>query len=154
QSRFTHLPQVAGYAYLLGVPMVALGSGEPEVLENTIVLANPDGHEVHDIDRPGGVAGRIPRAHEADALVVNEAAARMHHWRVGTKLPVAFPLVQDLDSPEVALKHALRRTLTVVGIVRPLDDATRAADDPRLQATLMFTRSLSRILNERGGFYD
>ncbi len=53
----------------------------------SLILGNPDGHELHSVDRPGVVAGRIPDPSDETALVINETAARLHHLTVGSRLP-------------------------------------------------------------------
>ena len=75
------LPQVAEFTQGLAAPMVPLDAeGRPdfaalESVRGTNVMENPDGSELHEIDRPAIVAGRLPAPNELDALVINETAA-------------------------------------------------------------------------------
>ena len=145
-------PEVADWARLEGVVMLPiLANGRPDVsfmasATGSIVLSNPDGHELHTIDRPGVVAGRVPDPSDTTALVVNETAARLHHLRIGQQLRLRFFRVQDLQqgSPSNLPKPGAEYTMRIAAIVRPFDDATRASDDPRLTPSFMLNASLSR----------
>ena len=155
------LPQVAESTKGLAAPEVPVGAnGRPdfgalESVHGNIVFENPDGYELHGIDRPAVIAGRIPATDEINALVVNEAAAKFNHLRVGSRLKVAFfdaPAAQSSNDAAIP-KLQDPTTLTVVGIIRPLDDATRAADDPRLSSMYFLTQSLSRRIAKLGYLY-
>src|SRR5262249_55447847 len=151
-SALEQRPEVADWARLAGVVMLPLGAGgKPDVAflaspVGSLILANSDGNELHTIDRPGVVAGKIPAREDTPALVVNERAAHEHHLHVGSQLRVGFFRVQDLQqsSPNHVPAPAAAYTLRVAAIVRPFDDATRAADDPRLGASFVLGQSLSQ----------
>jgi len=154
-------PEVADWARLAGVVMVPLlPNGRPNVSfiespQGNLVLSNPDGNELHTIDRPGVVAGRIPDRSDTTALVVNETAARLHDLRVGSRLRVGFFRVQDLpESPTGKIpKPAAEYTLHVAAIVRPFDDATRASDDPRLSGSFVLSQALSQRIAPFGSIF-
>jgi hypothetical protein len=146
-----HLPEVAQFAQILDAPIVPVTSkGVPDLAwldsaQGNLMLANPDGFELHAIDRPGIIAGRLPSAEERDALVINETAAAIDHLGIGSTRRFAFfnaNLAQSSGNSTIP-KLLDFTTLTVVGIIRPLDDATRASDDPRLVPTLFLTRALT-----------
>ena len=146
--RIEHLPEVADYSYVEGAPMVTLKpNGQPDIafLESArgaVVLSNPDGYEFRRIDRPGIVAGELPGPNATDALVINETAAAALHLHVGSDLRVGFFNAAAAESG--GIPKLQRRTLEVAAIVRTLNDATRARDDPRLAPTMVLSRSLSR----------
>jgi hypothetical protein len=154
-------PEVADWARVEGVFMVPLlPNGQPDIrfIESpagNLVLSNPDGNELHTIDRPGVVSGRIPDRSDTTALVINETAARLHHLHVGSRLPVGFYRVQDIpESPTSKFpKPAGKYTLRVAAIVRPFDDATRASDDPRLNGSFVLSQALSRRIASYGSLY-
>jgi ABC-type lipoprotein release transport system permease subunit len=154
--RLEQLPEVAEFARVEAAAAVPIGAdGRPDFaalrsLNNPIVIENSDGGELHTIDRAAPIAGRIPGPDEADALVINETAAKHQHLRVGSMLRLGFFDPQLAQNSETSLPKLRDYTLTVVGIVRPLDEATRAADDPRLQGSILVTRALSRQLADLG----
>jgi hypothetical protein len=153
-------PEVADWARLAGVVMVPIrDDGRPDIgfIESAaggLVLANPDGHEMHTVDRPGVVAGRIPARSDTTALIINERAAREHHLRVGSRMRVGFFRVSDLRRAAGRLPQpAAEYTLHVAAVVRPFDDATRASDDPRLSPTFVISQSLSRKIAPYGSLF-
>src|SRR5262249_24055823 len=97
----------------------------------------------------------IPDRTDTTALVVNERAARQHHLRVGSRLRVGFFRVTDVpDTPSGSFpKPARVSTLRVAAIIRPLDDATRASDDPRLSASYILSEALSRRIEPYGSLF-
>jgi hypothetical protein len=159
--RIEHLPEVAEWSHSLGAPMVMLlPNGKPDLAammsaRSSVTFENPDGHTFHSIEQPGVVAGRLPRPDETNAVVINETAANVDHRRVGDHFRVGFFAVNDLRRAQGTSLPKLRDfTLDVVGIVRPLDDATRSPDDPRLVPTYFLTRSLSQQIADLGFFYE
>jgi len=154
-------PDVADWARLAGIVMLPLRGSRPDVsfLESaagSLVIGNPDGHELRTVDRPGIVAGRMPEATDENALVVNERAAQQSHLRVGSRLRVGFYDVRGLQQagpPGEFPKPDLVRTLHVAAIVRPFDDATRASDDPRLSSTFVLSPALSRRVEPLGSLF-
>jgi len=153
-------PEVAEWARLAGVVMVPiLDDGRPDVsfIESptgSLVLGNPDGNEMHTVDRPGVVAGRIPERTDTTALIINERAAREHDLHVGSRLRVGFFRVSDLEGPAGHTPEpAAVYTLRVAAIVRPFDDATRASDDPRLGPVFVLSEPLSRKIEPFGSLF-
>jgi hypothetical protein len=154
-------PEVAEWARVEGVVMVPLSpDGRPDIgflasPHGSLVLGNPDGNELRTIDRPGVVAGRIPERGDTDALVINERAAREHRLTVGSRLRVGFYRTADIpEQPTDPLPEpALVSTLRVAAIVRPFDDATRAADDPRLGSSFLLSAPLSRRIAPFGSIF-
>jgi putative ABC transport system permease protein len=159
--RIERLPQVAEWAYSRAAPMVPLlPNGKPDLAflmsaRGASTFENPDGHAFHSIERPGLVAGRLPGPGETDAIVINEAAATLEHRHVGDRFRVGFFDVKSAErSNGTTLPPLHDFTLRVVGIVRPLDDATRSPDDPRLTPTYFLTRALSQRVAALGSFYE
>lgn len=156
--RIDTLPQVAEYAHVKGAPMVTLtAAGQPDLafLESprgAVVLSNADGRELRAIDRPAIVAGRLTRAGEVNAFVANETAAAALHLHVGSTLGVGFFDASAIDSEEIPKLQKAR--LELVGIIRSLNDATRARDDPRLAPTLLLSQALSQRISHLGAFYE
>ncbi len=158
-AQLEHFREVDDYSYVQGVAMVTFKHGQPDLTSvlDAVVLTNPDGHELHSIDRAGIVAGHIPPAGEVNALVVNEAGAASMHLHVGQRLRVGFADVRELDNFDgtaASLPKLHEYTLELAGIVRTLDDAPRAADDPRLSPHLFLTQALARRVAGLGAFYD
>jgi hypothetical protein len=160
--RLEQLPEVAEFARVEAAAAIPIGAdGRPDVaslssLHEPLFLENSDGAEFHTIDRSAIVAGRIPAPDETDALVVNETAARYQHLRVGSRLRIGFinaRLAQASGNASAAFPKLREFTLRVVGIVRPLDDASRARDDPRLQGSVLLTAALSRRIADLGSLF-
>jgi putative ABC transport system permease protein len=159
-QRLEHLPEVAAYARMQAAPMATLTpSGHLdaawfESVHSVLTFENPDGFELRTIDRPGIIAGRLPPASDLHAIVINETAAREHHLQVGSTLRVGFFDLAAVRNPE-SLRNLKPKpyTLRVAAIVRPLEDATRTADDPRLSSTVVLTQSLSRRIAHLGSAF-
>src|SRR5262249_22113383 len=88
----------------------------------------------------------------ANEIVINTAKAQRSHARVGDHIRIGIFHIEDLYSatPDHLPTRRLQRDFTVVGIIDPLDDAVRAADDPNLSSLVLFTPALDREIAAYG----
>ena len=129
-------------------PVNADGIVDLDGLDNESAMTPTDGAMFHTVDRGDVVAGRYPDVNNAAEVMINEAKARRDHLRVGDTMRLGVMAVNDIDTkhPDAPPRPRFIDDFRVVGIVRVLDEATRAKNDPQLTATLMFTPALNRRL--------
>ncbi len=140
------LPEVEASAEIVGLPgglLDARGDLDLAFAYAAIVAANPDGRLFRDVDRPHLLRGRMPHLDRADEIVVSDVAARRFHLHVGDQMSFGF-FTSGTPDPGRVPKPQLKVAAHVTGVVALLDDVSRAADDPKLSPTVLFTPAFAR----------
>jgi hypothetical protein len=119
----------------------------------TILAGNPDGRLFQDVEAPRVIKGRTPRLDRADEIEVSEVAARQFNLHVGDVLHFGWVSQKHADEGNLDVLD-YKTSARITGIAAILDDVTRAADDPRLSPTVIFTPAFSRAYPHIGkGYY-
>jgi hypothetical protein len=139
------LPGVRAVARADGLgaaPLAANGQVDPNGIQGVLTMAAVDGGYGRDLDRPYMIAGRMPDPSRADEVYVNQIEAKRDNLHVGSRLRWGVVAMHDQS-----LKVRFVEDFIVVGIGRTLDEATRAADDPQLSPSMLFSRALNDRLS-------
>jgi ABC-type lipoprotein release transport system permease subunit len=135
------LPHVTDVGSLAGVAALKLDHGQiDKQFFSNLLAAAGDTHLYHSIQREKVVDGRMPNPAARDEVAVNERMARTQHLRVGSHFQLQVFTQAEADRLMQNQRAEGRPARFVVtGIVAPLDDVTRAADDPRFSGAMLFT---------------
>ncbi|MCU1430363.1 MAG: hypothetical protein JWL83_4363 [Actinomycetia bacterium] len=147
-AQLDHLPNVVASGEIRGVNAIPVRrDGRPDVRYfGDIIAANPDGLLFQKVYRSNLVAGRAPDQRNPHEIVINRELARKRHLRVGSELRIWRFTDQDTQVTDVGqLKPRPAYPVTVTGIDLPLDDASRATDDPRFGGVMLFTRAFAEL---------
>src|SRR5262245_55116972 len=147
-ARVDDLPNIAAVATVGGMAagrVDAHGNIDFNAMVGDETMAALDDHLIRDVDREALVAGRYFDPSRPDEAIVSQGFAKKHHVGVGDRMTMRFfPPEAQAELQAGRVPHGIDEAITVTGVVLPLDDATRATDDPRLSPTIMYTPALAR----------
>jgi hypothetical protein len=150
------LPNIEAISTLDGiaaVPVDATGHLHLEETDN-VDLAVENGFE--QVARPHLLSGRHPNVSNPDEILINEVRAKREHLVVGSQIRLAILSLDDLSSSALPGQLPSPRFIDnfiVVGVGLTLDEAARAADDPNLKSTTLFTPAFVRKLGKSTPLY-
>jgi ABC-type lipoprotein release transport system permease subunit len=143
------LPEVEDSGNVVGIAVARLDAdGRPKIrwFLDYLTLASETPNVGHTFERPSLLAGRAPNVDRADEVLVNRELAQREHLDVGDHFKANVYDAQELFNALPAGREPRGQaiTLTVTGIALPLDDATRAGDDPLLSPQVQETPAFLR----------
>jgi ABC-type antimicrobial peptide transport system permease subunit len=141
------LPQVEAVGTDEGVAALPVDAHDHPDLTyfNSVIVVNADAGFGRTVERVPLIAGHYPDQSNPHEVLINEKLAHDRHLHVGSQLHIFVATMQDMAAPDPS-KIVARTTfpVTVTGLTLSLDEASRAADDPRLQGSLMYTEAFGR----------